>query len=591
MITNTAIAPNNFSFSEKLDNLNLIRSLNLKKYDFFWKILTRESKQNSKEVMENIKMVFTKNYKSIKDSSDLSGFLDGFGLFLKEQKILTFQEISSCMDGYENSPFIKTLNLRKYENAQLFSKLPNNLSFEKYTSSIYEWIKNKDEQTLLVAFEYINNLKYNQSEILKCLYRSGKFTDSYEFIKKLIEKHDLDINAVGSSSWSSQNEYLSNTQWAFTHGIFRAGSSNAEIFFNKFIQDEDFNKKINFDANYCKNPDLMNKKQLNLLQSLHESSYISITETLRRFNLIIANCNLTEKSIAQLCSYATDHDAIAQAYDSDFYTNLFSNKKFNEDLFDRKSVFRQILNASLTGQVIDKIRESKGAINPVAVVLDKFLKNAKSFSKIGENHPFIFWANDCNSSYSRDIFDVLFNHYEKEIKQLSGNFLRNIPGEMKKVLKSRGCTNIDSRGYFARLFSEREMITELVLENKEIKIEEKIIFDAKIFSLVEDETIKKYIESIELNAQQYLSICNNENVNERSHYMNELLPKFINKTIENYLHFKHIDEAEAKENVLIQLKLLNKKTFSVLNEELQKDIENAVFKNKVQSNIIKQYQK
>ena len=139
-----------------------------------------------------------------------------------------------------------------------------------------------------------------------------------------------------------------------------------------------------------------------------------------------------------------------------------------------------------------------------------------------------------------------------------------------------------TKHYETSLTVDKPIISKVIEEIEVISL-----VDEKLLAQVIDQDIHKYVSAIKLNYEQFHLLLNEQTKSDNSYYMNTSMPKLLNNIIENYIHFVSLDEKEAKENIVIHLKLLHKKTIDVLNSAIKEETENLARNDRVLGRIIK----
>lgn len=296
---------------------------------------------------------------------------------------------------------------------------------------------------------------------------------------------------------------------------------------------------------------------------------------------------MNEKVLAQIVKNLFSGN-ISNSYNHEIYDTLFGNEIFKSNRFDKGSLVTLILNLDKESSVINAMQANQGVVNPVTFVLDKLFAVSRNIKPYV--HPFISWATD-NKNFSKDTFNYLFSRYESEIKGIPINDFTDLPGSIKRELIAKGVDGLEPQSFFSMAFWKSKPAPVIIEEPVAVYTPQitELSFNNKLFERVIDGDVKYYIESIKLNAEQFEAVFDNSMPSKSNHYMINLLPKFLNKTVENYLSFNALEPEEAKENTLVQLKLLNKKAVDILNEGLSNEKERIVTQSKVNTNIMKQY--
>lgn len=505
-------------------------------------------------------------------SSYMPQFIQGMNYFLNKQKIFTVPDVISLLQEKENTLFSHALLHCNPNDLKNFNDLRTKWGFEDYRDFHNQVLPTKNTAILEALYDNVRNIKSNNCEILRS-YAASNFFD-YDFIHKTIQKFDLDINSVGNIPGA-------NAKGAFVHTVFGQHDLAGDEFFARFIKN--YGTKINFDTLYTTS----HGYQGDVLSYMSAQHAIAGNEQLNRYNLVLENCSLTEKNVSQIANTVMGEGFIWQFYNHTVYENLFKNPVFNSSFFDSSAVLKSILDFDHS-QTIHNVRSNnKFTVNPTVILLNTFYNNTQCDNM--KPHPFVYWAQGQNKTTYNATLPFLITKYKSDLGQFTAEDFEKIPHYISNDLRASGINVPEKPGFFSKLFGSKKADSPVVIAPiQEIKVVEELAFNTVLLDKVTDPDVKRYIESIQLNAEQYTVVFNHNIAYESEHYVKNLLPKFLNKTVENYLHFSTMDESEAKENVLVQLKLLNKKTFEVLNEGLQEEKEEVLRNGRIQNRILKQ---
>ena len=561
----TPVVSDSYNRILSTDLINIIKgTLSNGEYGNFWQAATVGTTRDSivSELPKIITSFITNKYYHIHDNQKVE-FLEGFAYFMQQQGRFYKHDLIKFMGGMENRFFEDAVRLLSKEYFPIFAWLRNDTSLGTYQISHEAVVRTKNTELLEELYSCCTNIAHNHSHILYD-YLNHDFMD-YNFTKSAIEKYDLDINAVGNRH---------GTSIAFTHLFFKLKISSREYLQN-FIKD--FGKQMNLEqAGYGK---------YNVFQILKKHTNKPLDEVMDCYDGILNHCYLTEKHIADIAQYLLSPHIVAEFYDHAAYTSLFKHHAFNTPRFDRSAILNTILTADSTS-LLENIRQKySNTVNPTTVLLDKFYGMSEPITQKGQ-HPFLYWANLQGYNFSRDTLYYLVKHYKVDIEGMN---YKDIPSVLKRELKGLGFYNIPEVGLWQKWFGKKNQQSEPVKVELPKAVSEKESFNTIFISQIKDTEIHKYIEAILLNAEQYTMMFSDNSYSDDSHYIATLLPKFLNKAMNSYLHFSTIEPEEAKEHILVQLKLLNKKTFEILNSGLQSEKENAIRQERIQNRIIKQY--
>lgn len=566
-----ALDKNSFADLFKLNNFK----------DVFQKasFIVQMSKNRDESLEPFFKLVTEASLKRISNSNRMIDFITELNSFLSS-RMFNEHEKHAFLNESQHICLIYALNSKNFECAENI----NNIRKKKAIKFVFSYVSEKmaEENYIILdkLFSLSDFITVNNSAILRMFYFQG--ARDYEKIKQFIEKFQLDINGLGTVPGRTNKE-------TFAQSVASKEGTKANIFFEKFIKD--FGNKIDYNIQ-ANNP--YNKKELNFFENLIVSGLPTPT-ILDRLSIVLENCELSEKHIGFISQFFlnSNNNILVKHYDHPVLKSLFSHCKFNSGLYDREAFLNKLMALDNTQSFAKARQDSNFTVNPISVILDNFSKHATPALPM-EKHPFIGWINEQNENYSRDTFNSLMIFYKEEINTMDLS-KAVIHSSLAKALSDFGVVCPEKSGFFSfwktksknkKIVAEKQIPT---VEKEPAKPLVKDPFNTVLFEQVKDEQINKYIESIVLNSEQFSVLFNGNSVLEHEHYMANLLPKFLNKTVDNYLHFSTIDELEAKNNAIVQLKIINKKTFEVLNYVLENEKDQLVTKNAVHQKIINKY--
>lgn len=529
--------------------------------DLFQKAsITLQHTQNRDESLASFfKLVTEASLKRIFKANRMFDFLSELENFLNND-LFNDHEKKSFFNGKINLCLMYSLNVKNFTLSKTINKYRKNREISDFYEYIAKKIKEEEYTILDNLFEITDSITVNHSQVLRMFYSNG--CRNFAQIKYFIEKYGFDINGLGTAP-GIYNKY------AFSHTVFEKDGTNGSIFFEQFINE--FNNKIDFDIQGVDSQ----KAKRNLLEILIHSKLENPIK-LNRLTIILKNCALSEKHIAYIVQYLVDenNDIIIKYYDSEVYDALFAHEKFNSSLYDREAFLNKLLMMDNSAKFYHARFIANFTINPTSAILNKFIKNAKSPVPMAQ-HPLITWVKMQNENFSKDTLKSLMTFYSNELPSFDFKDAK-INNVLGKALKDNGMNLPEKKGWFSFFQWNKKTNTivpssTLSNANEPKKPIDKLEFNNMLFEQVKDGDIRRYIESIILNAEQFDMLVTNKYDIENVHYMHNLLPKFLNKTIDNYLHFSTMEEENAKNNVVVQLKLINKKTFEVLSQSLENE--------------------
>jgi hypothetical protein len=538
----------------------------------------KEALSSFYQLMENATIT-----KMVKDNT-IDDFFTALSSFL-DNRSFTDSEKTNFFNGCQNILIKVALNAARFD---ILKKI-NVYRETKDITPFCKYIAGKAEKTNLEAIEQLLDISTgvtrNNSEILRIIFNSG--VRNYDFLSKLIKKYNWDINGVGTTL---EEQYKT----SFTHMLARTDGTMGTQIFYKFIKD--VNNTINFDIETINEY----KSKLNLFEVIFGSN-LNKVERLDRIHAILEYCNISVKHIGYLNDILINKiEYYSEYYDHKVYDALFAHESFNSDFFDREAILNKIVKND-THKAIIGLRGNNNTVNPTNIMLTKMFKYSKPAAFMNK-HPFITWIEGQNENFCKDTLRSLVNHYGDDLLNLE---LRNIRVDYHvrnafeelgfiypknpswKVMWSRD--NEKKKMRLIRI-GQDQIKEETIIEEKQENIKPVINnFSITLIEQVKDVDIKKLIESVHFNYQQYHTLGRNRMMDDNVHYMTELLPKFLKTTIDNYLHFSMLDADYAKEEALVQLKLLNRKAFSILKDELEQEQKDMEYRNAVHKKVIDKY--
>jgi hypothetical protein len=567
---------NNNSFAEYFKQNNF--------KDVFQKAsFTVQMSKNRDESLEPFyKLVTETSLKRILKANRMIDFVSELNIFLNS-RMFNDHEKYAFLNGEEQRCFLYALNVKNFDCATKINQFRKKKDLQQSLNYMTNKMAEEEFEILDKLFELSDGITFNNSAVLRLFYSNG--SRDFSNIKHFIEKYELDINGLGNTP------NRANT-WTFAQAVATTDGTKANIFFEQFFKH--YGNKVDFNVQAF---DGYHKTYATLFNCLIKTE-MQTPIKLDRFAVILENCELSEKHIAFISQYLLNLDtntALSKHYDHNVFKALFSHEKFNSNLYDREAFLNKLMQLDYTNAIHKERVDSNFTVNPTSIILDTFMKYAKPALPM-EQHPFITWVKRQNENYSRDTFSSLMTFYKDEIHNVN---LENVPihASLVKALAEFGISCPEKKGLFSFLKKKKpqdkhvvqvkQIVQPQVQEQKKDIAKE--LFNTVLFEQVKDEQIKKYIESITLNLEQFNSLFDDVNSIENHHYMHNLLPKFLNKTIENYLHFATIDEDEAKDNVMVQLKLINKKTFEVLTNGLEHQKNQIATDNVIHHKVLKHY--
>lgn len=550
--------------------------------EMFQKASFQNSKNKKEQLAPFYKLLNSLAINEMIKENTIENFFYHLNTFL-DSRGFTDSEKASFFNGCENECIKAALNVNRFDIAQKFNLYRENKEISPFSEYIADKAKKENFAVIEQILSLSSGITRNYCEILRIIYCHG--VRNYDFLKNLIEKYNLDINNAGTTLGFQGSI-------SFVHMVASYDGTMGSKFFHKLI--EDFSHQINFDMNSL-GPDLTVK--FNLIGTIF-CCKLNSSEKLDRLRTILEHCDVSVKYIGQISNWLMEKKYYCYYYDHPIYDLLFSNKNFNSDFFDREAILNKIIISDNEKEFIDARNTFK--VNPTNVMLSKFFNLAKPVIPMNK-HPFITWIENQSESFSKDTLKSLVNHYGNDlleldfgkvvinnhvIKALEGfGFAYSKPSRWKVMLHRYGDAR---RVHLIRI--NQSSANEDIIEKNKIVINPLINNSAiTLIDQITDLDVKKLIEAVHFNYQQYHALGRNRMMDDTVHYMTELLPKFLKTTIDNYLYLSMSDTDNAKEEALIQLKLLNRKAFAVLKEELENDHKDMEYKNAIHKKVINNY--
>ncbi|NCP98403.1 hypothetical protein GW796_00820 [archaeon] len=520
----------------------------------------RQIKEHQDLMGKFFKLLNIDNLRGLLDKNKMLEFLDALIPFFRDDERFNKQEKKAFLNGCENILFLNSLMFEKYDYAEYLNQFRLDKDLKSNRSFLIQQIEANDTKSIEKLLEYSDKVNFDSSLVLRLLY--SKMNRDYSFIKRIIVKHGLDINGFGEI----YKEY--NVSGTFLHSILIEKDVLSQKYLNNFLKD--FGDKINFELKIK-----IKEEEYTWIELILEDKNLETTEKIEKITSVLNYGSLSEKQINDLCGILISEEIISIFYDNVIYDALFSHQSFNSSFFDREKIINKLLSLD-NSKLFDAVREkTNNTINPTSVMLDKLFRFISPVN-YNDPHPFSIWmkANGLNLHASINTLNSLILHYKREMDEVSFKGIR-IHDKLLNILIDNGI--IDEPKRKVKILVKNE---EVIKESEKPLIEMKEKIDQPSTSKItkatikdiKDVEIKNYIDSIIFEAQQFKTIyTEGDNESQDFDYIKNILPKLLSRTIQNYLEFTRTkDPIEVKKNTLIQLKLLNKKTFEILNKSLEK---------------------
>lgn len=540
-------------------------------------------------------MLLDRSMKYIIKDNLIESHINGLAYFIEHQNSLNETEIKGVMRNNADNLFVYALMYGKPETLEIINKYKNSKFLKDYGVTTKFLIKEKNIEKLEALIHYCDERNYNNSELIKdCL--DGKIEDA-QWYNKMIEKYGFDINAIG------KRDKISTQIHSFINMVINyPGEAGLTLCKNILMKNGNI---IDFTA---KNKQYIYSRwyEFNiiefLLTHLKKDDVVDKVEILNKLSLILEYTNLTEQPFSQITNFLLHPEMISIYYQHKVYDSFFKNKILNSNNFDARVVLKKLLEVDNHFYINIVRNTNNNTINPTTILLQSFYENVDMSRLQLTDSPIYTWGKYQGKRINENTLNFLLEKYSEDIATLPANKLNDFNATLTRILIDKGI-DIPAKKTFAMrwihafinlgknigLFADKKVIEETKpIEKLKTKKIEAVQFNTTLMNQIKDESITKYVDAIQLNAEQYRVLIDSHVHYENEHYINNQLPNFLNKAIENYLYFSTMDEKEAKESVMTQLKLLNQKTFKVLNEALEFEKENAAINGRVISRVINQ---
>lgn len=589
---------------------NILIAFNNENYDRFWKLLHQgmsdiyaSTNINLNDVRDIFKSISEnepfQKVQQMFDKGQFITFAEGFKNFFEEQKLISINDVSSSVSiNFADVTMLCCASLHRADLMEFINQFRPvaTRDLEPLQNHVKRFLDRKDYEAFDLLLSSAGDVKTHSS---KLLYKLHEHVVSYEQLSYFINKYQLDINTAYQSYSDVPDSGVFRKQ-SFAHHYINSNGSGSNQNALRFIAD--FGDKINLDntVDYYR---ILSKKHIHTEDVFHymkDNKSISGLDILQRYSALLEHCHFQEKHIVSLADVVMKSANLVTYSQNSFYQTFFSQPLFKSNLIDKSIFLDAIFNADVSENNREAFLKNNQSSNPVSFVLQTFLQQVDLSNTSFVKNPLVLWAEKQNKKYfSGTMFSLLYDKFGSNLQSLSLQDTANISNkELLVQFEQKGIKIEKKQGFLKSFFGNNdntsiEPTPAIAVEEK--KVEQPVgtskqeVFNHELYKRVNDNDLKQYIEAILLNAEQFNFLCDTQSQMENDHYMNSLLPKFLNKTVENYLYFATMNEQEAKLNAMTQLQLLNKKTFSVLNADLENAKEMAERDNRVHTAIIKQY--
>lgn len=554
-------------------------------------IKQQQIKENTDFMKEFFSLLNLNSITKLIENGQILNFLDSLIPFFINNTNLSNKEKKNSLNGCENILFIQALSLHKYDYAEYLNqfRLEKNLSVNDLF--LTKCLKERDVNTLKKLIYFSDKIQDYNGKILKLIYNSDIL--DYSYFQEIIYKYGLNINEI--SKLTSQDHI----SCSFAHLLASTYSYENLLFFNSFMKD--YGKRINLDITQHNE---ITKEQSTFFDLILNNNNIKFLDKLNNLKLILDYCSLSEFHLKKIIDTIFSENIIGEHYNHNIYSSLFENQTFKHSTIYREFVLNKIIqfdNSTVFCEIRNKFHD---IINPTEILLENFFRFSSPII-YKETHPFIFWlkTNGLKSNYSLNTLYSLIKFYRHEINSIGIHNLQLNTSLLDILIQNGYIKNKEKKIYFNKIqfFLKKLFIAKnnqlanktdplpnnnTQNNNKPIStinsflVTKKSIyptFNEQLYSKILDTDINKYIDSIKMSSKQFEIIFEDKKTTKEYRYIKIILPKFLNTSIENYLNNFTKNENEAKKNLLIQLKLFNKKTFEILSKGFDPTIE---YKNK-----------
>lgn len=579
-------------FSTATKNIEIL--IKTKDYQVFWYALThlsQEYKDCSDSFRDKLDDLFSQGVSCAKDlykNKNIGPYINGLAYFIENNQMSNPDKINKRFKDH-----IFFLAAMEYGNgyaAKVFGEFNPKKDANDWKKHFYQLAKNKNTDGIVKMLDNLHNPHFSDSMILRmCVQNDITDMNFYRFISK---KYHLDMNAVGD------NYYLRDKTNFFFQIIM---SGNKQLLEQAALQcDIDFNANISVSVSA---ENMAHNKFLESAFTFFRLNKLDVVDQLNILDSLTKHSNLKIDSFSQICNHVFKKELVSNHYSHDVYQSLFNHSLFLNKDFNHRSVLLSILKNDNSTSIKNLRQKSNYALNPTTHLLDKY------YAVVKDDNPqdsFTYWANQQGRNFSISTTNYLLTKCHESFNTQQ---LLPINYRLKQFLQTKGLNIPDNRSVWKRFLDICNSVlythtNEIQYYTQTDKIEvnqesvntiykehyQKPSFNHVLLEQIKDDVIKRYVDSIILNAEQFYSLNQpTVELKEEIHYMNNLLPKFVNKTVENYLHFATLEPEEANNQALTQLKLLNKRTFEVLNLMLEENKESAASESRVISKLINRY--
>lgn len=530
--------------------------------------------------------------------------------FLKEQIV----KLDNYVDVNALELMYALLVQQQFFKEATFFKRYINKDITNYPNTITQIIDNKNEKALAYLLENMENIHYNNDELLSLVTKM-----SHGFIDLMINQYDFDINKI-----SKRNDYL---EFNILHKAII--TDNVDLFRNLI---QKYNNIIDWDK---KTHIKLYKKELNLLGLINEKKNVEYYE------ILLDDLTLSKKQVKDISDVILkDKSFIKEAIKTKVYIKLFTHPSFNPkeiDLDNSHIIYGLLANI---GMSYKSKEDSQNYYELLKTYLDYHeiedeIQNVQEFNIIGAAINVVEKLEKHFKETSNDISgaEVAFNAAKLIVK----NFTQyvNTPNPNGKLsismtdkdsnayrlLINNGAVTPESTGFFRAFrkimpFAKKEesVITPIRMSDKKENKDEsfKLYRDEirKNFNIINktlsnprcDSTITLKCQNMFLKTDQLLKLMERHNVKyavEEIQFLTNNFSNYLKDSLNNYINLieivnihdlkeKRDDKViNAKNECLKQIELLDNQV-DLVNKNIISDLENnANYQQNIQRRFLK----
>lgn len=443
-------------------------------------------------------------------NGNLKPYLDGLYCYLKlikpneietRKKILNFDLL-----------YVYAITFDEKEEYEFFSKYRSSTNLINYKQVCIDFLSKNKLKALRILMNDSDNHNFNHSELLLQI----AAYQPYPIIKEFVDNYGFDINAFIPTT---------PVNYSLAHYLFVKNNENSSQTFKSFIHD--YVDVINFNTPYK-----IKNRTKDLLQILSDTKEINNQEKIERLNIILKTCSLTHKHYSQLANIIFSDEYISKHYDHEIYGVFFKHILFKDSTFNKDTFLNSLFLLSEGVQIRATCRNSNNTINPIRDFVKLFLQETQE----SPLNIYNIWKKSLIRSYgtnnffvnNKDIHSLIINHEKNNISKIPVTELQNTHSYVKNVLIQNGIDIPKKIGFIQSLFQKKKKSNVVEVEKTENEISSPInyiSFNEEIYTQVIDSDIKRYIDSIQLNYEQFILLVDIQLEYQTEYYIKNRLPK------------------------------------------------------------------